>query len=186
MRDSRDAVRRPFGASRRTYAQQGGIRLRDRPGPIFQLLVLALLAGKPVAADVAARAARHLFRAGFRSPRAVLDGDRDRAVLALHRAGYAREDDGSASRLRDVARRVRDEFDGDLRNLRTRSGQDPNRLADEVMTFDGVGRRGAQVFLREIQAVWPWVRDRTHESVSAGMSEHGPSDVEERPPRTDR
>ncbi|BBY30133.1 endonuclease [Mycolicibacterium sediminis] len=171
MSDSRHSARRRFGEAGRTFSEEAGVRLRDRPAPLFRLLVLAMLVGKPVGADVAARAARSLFRAGFRSPRAVLTGDRDRAVSVLNRAGCAPEDDGSAADLCDVARRVQDEYDGDLRNLGVRSGQDPARLVDEVMKFAGVGRRGAQVFVREIAAVWPWLRGRFDDDVTAGGSD---------------
>lgn len=140
-----------------TYAEQSGIRLKDKPVPLFQLLVLAMLASKPISADIAARAAREVFRTGLKSPRAVADGDRRTVIAAFDRAGYARYDESSATRLRDMAVRVRDEFDGDLRNLGVRCGHDPRRAADELQLFVGIGPIGADVFLREVQVVWPWV-----------------------------
>jgi hypothetical protein len=47
-----------------TYAEEAGIRLKDKPMPLFQLLVLCMLASKPIDATIATRAARELFRAG--------------------------------------------------------------------------------------------------------------------------
>src|SRR6476620_7820357 len=49
-------------------------------------------------------------------------------------------------------------FDGDLRNLGVRCGHDPDRAGEELQRFTGVGPTGADVFLREVQLVWPWVR----------------------------
>lgn len=158
MGDSTRFVRRLIGVAGTTYAEQSGIKLKDKPMPLFQLLVLAMLASKPIDADVAAGAARALFKTGLKTPKAVLDGQRRTAIEAFGRAGYARYDESSATRLCDMAKRVRDEFDGDLRNLAVRSGQNPERAADELQAFTGIGPTGADVFLREVQLVWPWVR----------------------------
>jgi endonuclease III len=170
MRSSKHLVRRLIGTAGRTYAEQSGIRMKDKPMPLFQLLVFAMLASKPISADVAARAARELFRAGLRSPRAVVESDRRTAIAALGRVGYARYDESSATRLCDLATRVRDEFDGDLRNLGVRCGHHPRRAADELQRFSGIGPTGADVFLREVQVVWPWVRPHFDERALAVMS----------------
>jgi hypothetical protein len=42
----------------RLYAEQAGIRLADRPGPLYQLLVLSTLLTARIPADVAIAAAR--------------------------------------------------------------------------------------------------------------------------------
>ena len=57
----------------RTYADQAGITLRDKPAPLFQLLVLATLSSAPISADVAATPAHELFRAGWRTPERMRD-----------------------------------------------------------------------------------------------------------------
>jgi endonuclease III len=151
-------VRRLIATAGETYAEQSGIRLRDKPKPLFQLLTLAMLVSKPIGADTAAAAARYLFKSGLRTPQAIIDSDRATMIAAFGRAGYARYDESSATRLRDMAVRVRDEFDGDLRNLAVRCGQDVDRAAAELQRFNGIGPTGAAVFLREVQAVWVWAR----------------------------
>jgi Protein of unknown function (DUF3040) len=50
------------------YAEQAGIRLADRPGPLYQLLVLATLLSARISAHTAVAAARELSAAGYRSP----------------------------------------------------------------------------------------------------------------------
>ena len=97
------------------YAAQAGIRLADTPMPLFQLLVLSMLAAKPIDADIAMRAARELSAAGLRTPRAVLASDRQTMIDAFGRAGYARYDESSADRLTAIATMVGADYAGDLR-----------------------------------------------------------------------
>ena len=70
--EARDLVRRLRKHAGTTYAAEAGISLRDAPMPLFQLLVLCVLASKPIDAGIAMRAAKELFRAGLRTPTAVL------------------------------------------------------------------------------------------------------------------
>lgn len=141
-----------------TYAEEAGITLRDKPKPLFQLLTLAMLASKPIAAEVAVAAAAEIFRSGLRTPTAVLDAGRTTMIEAFGRAGYARYDESSATRLTRLATRVRDRYSGDLRKLADESGHDTRTAALALQEFDGIGPTGADIFLREVQGVWPWVR----------------------------
>jgi hypothetical protein len=151
-------VRRLIDAGGVTYADEAGIRLMDQPMPLFQLLVLSMLFSKPIDAAVATAAARELFDAGLRTPRAVLTGDRQTAIDAFGRAGYARYDESSATRLCDMATVVRDEYAGDLRNLAENCKEDRDAAVVALQRFKGIGQTGADIFMREVQAVWPWVR----------------------------
>src|SRR4029078_6286875 len=98
----RQLVGRLLKVAGTTYAEEAGITLRDKPMPLFQLLVLCMLASKPIDATIARRAARELFTAGVRSPRAVLAADRRTMIAAFGRAHYARYDESSATRLVDI------------------------------------------------------------------------------------
>src|SRR5206468_8139888 len=102
-----------------TYADEAGIRLKDQPMPLFQLLTLCMLASKPIDATIATQAARELFDAGLRTPQAVLKAERTTMISAFGRAHYVRYDESSATRLADIAAAVRDEYGGDLRKLAT-------------------------------------------------------------------
>jgi hypothetical protein len=123
--------------------------------PLFQLLTLCMLASKPIDATIATRAARELFRAGLRTPQAVLTAERATMIRAFGRAHYIRYDESSATRLADIAAAVRDEYGGDLRKLATGDVNTTSRLLKQ---FKGIGDTGADIFLREIQDVWTWVR----------------------------
>ena len=151
-------VRRLLDVAGTTYAAEARIKIGDKPMPLFQLLVLCMLASKPIDAAIAMRAARELFKAGLRTPKAVLAADRQTMIDAFGRAHYVRYDESSATRLTDMAELVRDDYAGDLRALADRSGHDPAAAKRMLKEFKGIGDTGADIYLREVQDVWTWVR----------------------------
>ncbi len=153
-----DVVRRLLKVAGTTYATEAGVKIRDKPMPLFQLLVLCMLASKPIDAAIAMGAGRELFKAGLRSPKAVLASDRRTMISAFGRAHYVRYDESSATRLTDMAERVRDEFHGDLREIAESSHRDVATAKRILKQFKGIGDTGADIYLREVQDVWPWVR----------------------------
>ena len=151
-------VRRLLKTAGTTYAAEAGIKIDDKPMSLFQLLVLCMLASKPIDAAIATRAAHELFKAGLRTPKAVLASDRQTMIDAFGRAHYVRYDESSATRLTDMAERVRDEYSGDLRAIAGESRRDVTSAKRILKKFKGIGDTGADIYLREVQDVWTWVR----------------------------
>jgi endonuclease III len=175
--ESKELVRRLLKVAGTTYADEAGIRLDDKPMPLFQLLVLCMLASKPIDAALAVRAARELFTTGLRTPDAVLDADRRTMISAFGRAHYARYDESSATRLTDIAQRVRDEYSGDLREIAERCHHDAAQAKRMLKNFKGIGDTGADIYLREIQDIWTWVRPYFDDRATATAKKLGlPSD----------
>ena len=167
-----ELVRRLLAKAGTTYAEQAGIRLKDKPMPLFQLVVLCMLASKPIDAGIATQAAHELFRCGLRTPDAVLDADRPTMIRAFGRAHYVRYDESSATRLSSIAAAVAQDYAGDLRRLAADSGHDIGVAARLLKQFKGIGDTGAAIFLREVQDVWPWVRpffDERATEAAAGL-----------------
>jgi endonuclease III len=156
-----------------TYADEVGIRINDKPMPLFQLLVLCMLASKPIDATTAVRAARELFSAGLRNPKAVLNSDRRTMISAFGRAHYVRYDESSATRLTDIAQRVSDEFSGDLREIAHRGQPDVGAVRRILKQFNGIGDTGADIYLREVQDVWTWVRPYFDDRATAAAKKLG-------------
>jgi endonuclease III len=138
-----------------TYAMEAGIRLRDTPQPLYQLLVLATLLSARIRASAAVGAARALFAAGMRDARRMAEASWQQRVDALGVGGYRRYDERTATMLGDGARLVLDQYNGDLRGLRTRADGDRQKLRQLLREVPGIGPTGADIFLREVQAVWP-------------------------------
>ena len=166
-------TRRLLKVAGTTYAAEAGIRIDDKPMPLFQLLVLCMLASKPIDATTAVRAARELFKAGLRTPRAVLASDRRTMISAFGRAHYVRYDESSATRLADIAAHVRDDYSGDLREIADRCKQDVGAAKRMLKKFKGIGDTGADIYLREVQDVWTWVRPYFDDRASAAAKQLG-------------
>jgi endonuclease III len=140
-----------------TSAEQAGIRLVDKPSPLYQLLVLAMLLSARISADIAVAAARELFAAGYRTPQRMRQATWQDRVDALGRAGYRRYDERTSIMLGEAAVLLLDRWHGDLRRLRDDADGNPKRIRELLTEFKGMGPVGADIFLREVQAVWPQV-----------------------------
>jgi hypothetical protein len=151
-----------------SYAEEAGIRLADRPGPLYQLLVLATVASARISADIAVAAARELFAAGYRSPKAMSEASWQDRVDALGRAHYRRYDERTATMLGDGADLLASRWRGDPRKLRDEAGGDTRGIASLLTEFPGVGPTGASIFLREVQGVWPTVAPYVDAAMTSG------------------
>ena len=181
MADTNDAITSAlldrFG---RTYAEEAGIRLADRPAPLYQLLVLGTLLSARISADIAIAAARELFAAGYRTPQAMQQASWQDRVDALGRGHYKRYDERTATMLGDGAALLTERWHGDLRRLRDEAGGDARKIASLLQEFPGIGPAGASIILREVQAVWPSVAPYVDDRVRAGARQLGlPTDAEE-------
>ncbi|MFI9784976.1 endonuclease [Kitasatospora sp. NPDC051984] len=155
-----------------TYAEQAGIRLRDTPAPLYQLLVLTQLCAIRIRADTAADAARELFADGLRTPRAMTGSSWQQRVDALGRAHYVRYDESTATALGEGAALVTERWHGDLRRLREEAERDPAAIGRLLREVPRIGPVGADIFRREAQLLWPELRpffDRRALSAAAGL-----------------
>ncbi|MEU1282239.1 endonuclease [Streptomyces sp. NPDC005805] len=153
--EEREALRRLLSERGRTYAEEAGITLRDKPQPLYRLLVLVDLLSAPIRAEAAVDSARELSRAGMRSPRAMTESGWQERVDALGRGGYRRYDESTATRLGEAADLLLGAYGGDLRRLRERAGGDADALRELLREIPGLGPTGVEIFLREVQGVWP-------------------------------
>jgi endonuclease III len=156
-----------------TYAEQAGIRLADKPMPLYQLLVLSTLLSARISADIAVAAAKELFRAGCRSPRKMRDASWQERVDALGRGHYRRYDERTSTMLGDGAGLLIDRWRGDLRRLRDEADQEASRIHELLIEFPGIGPTGADIFLREVQVVWPQVAPYVDDRVSRASKAAG-------------
>ncbi|MEU3152738.1 endonuclease, partial [Streptomyces griseus] len=139
----------------RTYAAEAGVRLRDTPQPLYQLLVLSDLLSARIRASVAVAAARALFAHGMRTPRRMADARRQQRVDALGEGGYRRYDERTSTQLGEGAEFVLDVWKGDLRRLRAEADGDGEALRAGLRRVQGIGPAGADIFVREVQDLWP-------------------------------
>jgi len=156
-----------------TYAEQAGIQLADKPSPLYELLVLATLLSARISGDVAVAAAKELFAAGYRTPQKMQQASWQDRVDALGRGHYRRYDERTSTMLGDAATQLLERWHGDLRKLRDEAGGEPDQIHASLTEFKGIGPVGADIFLREVQAVWPHVAPYLDRRVIRGAENVG-------------
>ncbi|MEU1475386.1 endonuclease [Streptomyces sp. NPDC005760] len=166
-------VRELVGAHGRTYAGEAGITLKDTPQPLYRLLVLSLLLSARIRGSVAVATARELHRAGLRDPRSMARATWQERVNALGRGGYRRYDERTATQLGKGAELLTQRWGGDLRRLRAEADGDVAGLRRLLQEFPGIGPAGADIFLREVQGVWPEVSPYLDRRTLAGAERLG-------------
>lgn len=169
----RETARALLGTHGQTYADEAGIRLRDTPQPLYQLLVLACLLSAPIRASVAVDAAHALFEAGLRTPRRMREATWQQRVDALGEGHYRRYDESTSTTLGKGAEFVQQHYGGDLRRLRRKADGDGQRMRKLLQEVPGLGPTGADIFLREVQGVWPELEPWVDGKVSQGAGRLG-------------
>lgn len=157
----------------RSYADEAGIALAEKPAPLYRLLVLSVLLSTRIKASIAVEAARQLRRAGLGTARRMLEATWQERVDALGHAHYRRYDEQTATALGDGAQLLLDEYSGDLRRLRAAAGEDPAAEKKLLSVVPRLGPVGADIFCREAQLVWPELRPYLDKKARDGASKLG-------------
>src|SRR5690625_616828 len=139
-----------------TFVEQADISLRDKPSPLYQLLVLSTLLSARITSDIGVAAAKELSAAGFRTPQHLGEATWQQRADALGRGHYRRFDESTAAMLGDGAQLLLDEYSGDLRKLRD-AAETTRQVSNRLQKFPGIGPTGAAIFLREVQGIWPGI-----------------------------
>ena len=175
----KEDVRELLDEHGRTYAAEAGITLRDKPSPLYQLLVLTLLSSARISADIAVVSARELFASGWRTPQKMKHATWQERVDALVRGGYRRYDESTSTQLEKNADYLLAQHGGDLRRIRPGRGGDVADLIGALTGFPRIGPTGARIFCREVQDVWPEVSPFFDDRALQAASSRGlPADPE--------
>ncbi|MEV0636178.1 endonuclease [Streptomyces sp. NPDC050619] len=172
-------LRELTSAHGQTFAEEAGITLKDTPQPLYRLLVLAVLLSARIRGSVAVATARALHEAGLRDPRRMAEADWQERVDALGRGGYRRYDERTATQLGDGAELLTERWGGDLRRLRKEADGKVSELRRLLQEVPGLGPSGADIFLREVQRVWPEAAPYLDDKALSGAERLGlPKDPE--------
>ena len=155
------------------FSAEAGIKLADKPAPLYRLLVLSVLLSTRIKAGIAVDAARELFSAGMGTARGMADASWQQRVDALGRAHYKRYDEQTATALGDGARLLLDRYRGDLRRLREAANGEFGTLRKLLLEVPRLGPVGVDIFAREAQAVWPELRPHLDRKALQGAEKLG-------------
>jgi hypothetical protein len=169
----RETIRRLLTEAGPTYAAEAGIKLADKPAPLYRLLVLSVLLSTRIKAAIAVDAARELRAAGLGTARAMADATWQERVDALGRAHYKRYDEQTATALGEGAQYLLAEYRGDLRRVREAANGEFRTLARLLANVPRLGPVGAEIFTREVQLVWPEFRPHLDRKALQGAEKLG-------------
>ncbi|MEV6691915.1 hypothetical protein AB0M35_10665 [Micromonospora sp. NPDC051196] len=153
IEDKKRLVRRLAGSGR-GFAEQYGFRVTNNPSSLFQLLCLAILLARRGDYRRALDSAHALPDAGWDSAARLARALHGERVRVLRDSGQRGDVDALADLLGDLARTVVERYRGDLRRLRSGAGYDPVRERELLTALPGVDGQVADLFLREVQALW--------------------------------
>ena len=144
-----------IGRYPKSFAEELRIDLsRNTPAPLYQHLILSLLASARISSGIALNAAKALFKEGWRTPQKMAEVTWAERTKVLNQAGYARYDESTSRYIADATALLLDRYGGDLRKLRESADCDPDTERKLLKQFKGIGEVGADIFFRDVQIVW--------------------------------
>jgi endonuclease III len=153
--DKRRLVRRLLERQGRGFAEAYGFRVTNNPGGLFRLLYLSMLASGRRDYRRGVRVAQAVRDAGWDSAARLAAADPSQRVAAVRAGGAVRDANRLAGMLGDLAKAVVDRYGGDLRRLPGRARRDPAAERRALTELPGIDDRTVDVFLREVQVIWP-------------------------------
>lgn len=124
-----------------------------RERDLFDWLICVILFSKPVQQELAGAAFQELKKHKVDSPDGLKRAGWQRIVNLLGEAHYVRYDESTATRLLDASEKVRQDYDGKLKNL-VKECDSAAALKKRIQEFKGVGPKGAEIFMREVKPVY--------------------------------
>ncbi|WP_445576745.1 DNA methylase [Pseudomonas sp. E141] len=120
---------------------------------LFKWLLASYLMGKRIQADIAANAYRVIVdKHGCDTPVKLAQCSHRELVAMLGEAHYVRYDESTAERLYALARKLNGEYAGKVGNI-ARASNDRTEFETRLETFDGIGPKTVEIFMREAAAV---------------------------------
>jgi hypothetical protein len=179
--DQKAVARAVLAREGRGFAEEIGLGRTNNPASLFGLLVTAVIVAPRGEASGPARAAHEVTNRWHTVADLAAAAEQDVAkeLGAAVEGGDDEHDDqasADAGTLRELAAAVKDRWGGDLRTLREEAGHDAARERALLTDLPGVDDGVADVFFREVQALWdevsPFAGDRALRAASAlGLGE---------------
>ncbi|MBQ1024583.1 hypothetical protein [Micromonospora sp. C95] len=152
--EDRKRLARRLAGSGRGFAEQYGFRVTNNPSSLFQVLCLSVLLARRGDFRRALDGAHALPDAGWDSAARLSGSSHADRVRTLRDSGQRGDVEALADLLGELARTVVGHYRGDLRRLRSAAHRDPARERALLTALPGVDDQVADLFLREVQALW--------------------------------
>jgi endonuclease III len=135
------------------FSSSLGINLQGgKEEEIFKWFLASVLFGKRISYHIAAKTYEQFESCNVLKPKAIANTGWDGLVKLLDDGGYVRYDFSTASKLLDLVKQLQQNY-GTLTELHKKAAN-PKDLENRLTQFKGIGPVTANIFLRELRAVW--------------------------------
>ncbi|PKX97408.1 uncharacterized protein P174DRAFT_510431 [Aspergillus novofumigatus IBT 16806] len=117
--------------------------LTASPETVLAMVLDAMLKSRPISHDLSQRAVSKLIDEGYHDIRKLGESTWEERTMQ------------GATNLGDLADFVNGQYDGDLNNLLKKAGNDRKKTRDLIKGIKGLGDLGVDLFLNNVQSVWP-------------------------------
>ena len=121
---------------------------------LFRWFLASLLFGARISESVAVRTYRAFVEHGLTTPQTIASADFGELLEVMGEGGYVRYDGITSRKVQEGARKLLDEYGGDLNRLHA-AARDSRDLEARLDGFRGVGPTTVGIFLRELRGLWP-------------------------------
>ncbi|KAF4267413.1 hypothetical protein KXV74_008598 [Aspergillus fumigatus] len=125
------------------------------PETVLAMVLDAMLKSRPISHDLSQRAVTELIDEGYHDIKKLGESSWEERTMVLKDGGYNRYREQGATNLGDLADFVNGQYDGDLNNLLKKAGNDRKRTRELIKGIKGLGDLGVDIFLNNVQCVWP-------------------------------
>jgi len=161
------------------YSEMLGIDLQKGDAAYFRWFLAAFLYAKPIREEAATKTYEIFDANGITTPAAIVKAGWDKLVKLLGEGSYRRYDESTADRLLAIADHLRKEYGGKLSELYEKSKDDKD-LEGRLRTLGkGIGPVTVEVFLRDMQKVWPKADPAPTPRIREAMKALGIDDLKE-------
>jgi endonuclease III len=161
------------------YSEMLGIDLRRGDPAYMKWFLAAFLYAKPIREEAAMKTYKIFESQGLTTPAAIKRAGWDELVRLLGEGGYRHYDESTADRLLAIADHLQKEYDSKLSNLYEASKDSLDLERRLVELGKGIGPVTVEVFLRDIQKVWPKADPAPTPRIRGAMKELGIDDLKE-------
>ncbi|PYH42811.1 uncharacterized protein BP01DRAFT_124099 [Aspergillus saccharolyticus JOP 1030-1] len=130
-------------------------KLQGSPDTLLAMVIDAMLKSRPISHDLSQRAVNHLIEVGFHDIQKLSESSWEERAMALKDGGYNRYREQGSTNLGEMANLINDKYEGDLNNLLRKANNDRNKTRQLIKEIKGLGDLGADLFLNNVQSVWP-------------------------------
>ncbi|KAE8146404.1 hypothetical protein BDV25DRAFT_162585 [Aspergillus avenaceus] len=129
--------------------------LTATPNTLLAMVIDAMLKSRPISHDLSQRAVNKVIEVGYHDIQKLGDSSWDERTMVLKDGGYNRYREQGATDLGELAHLIGDKYDGDLNNLLEKAHHDRESVRKLIKEVRGLGDLGVELFLNNVQSVWP-------------------------------